>query len=50
LDRQARKKKWNQQEEKRIQQEIELQTHLNKLILEDRDRKLNALKVGRISS
>lgn len=42
--RQARKKKWNQQEEKRIQQEIELQTHLNKLILEDRDRKLNALK------
>jgi len=42
--RQARKKKWNQQEEKRIQQEIELQTHLNRLILEDRDRRLNALK------
>jgi len=40
----ARKKKWNVQEEKRIQQEIDLQTYINRLILEDRDRKLNAIK------
>ena len=40
----ARKKRWNIQEEKRIQQEIELQTHLNRLILEDRDRKISELR------
>lgn len=40
----ARKKRWNIQEEKRIQQEIELQTHLNRLILEDRDRKTAELR------
>ena len=37
----ARKKRWTIQEEKRIQQEIELQTYLNRLILEDRDRKID---------
>jgi len=40
----ARKKKWNLQEEKRIQQEIDLQAYISKLILEDRDRKMNKLK------
>ena len=40
----ARKKRWNIQEEKRIQQEIELQTMLNRLILEDKDRKITELK------
>jgi STIP1 family protein 1 len=40
----ARKKRWNIQEEKRIQQEIELQTLLNRLILEDRDRKTAELR------
>jgi STIP1 family protein 1 len=40
----ARKKRWNIQEEKRIQQEIELQTYLNRLILEDRDRKIDELR------
>merc|ERR1712112_716336 len=40
----ARKKKWNLQEEKRIQQEIEMQSYINRLILEDRDRKMDALK------
>ena len=40
----ARKKRWTIQEEKRIQQEIELQTYLNRLILEDRDRKIDDLR------
>jgi len=40
----ARKKKWNIQEEKRLQQEIDLQTYINRLILEDRDRRLSNLK------
>jgi len=42
----ARKKKWSLQEERRIQQEINLQAYLNKLILEDRDKKMNALRSG----
>lgn len=40
----ARKKKWNVQEERRVQQEIELQTYINRLILEDRDRKMEKLR------
>ena len=40
----ARKKKWNLQEERRIQQEVELQGHINRLILEDRDRKMEELR------
>jgi len=40
----ARRKKWNSQEEKRIQQEIDLQTYINRLILEDRDRRLADVK------
>jgi len=42
--RMARKKRWNLQEEKRLQQEIELQSYLNRLILEDRDRKTEDLR------
>ena len=41
----ARKKRWTIQEEKRIQQEKELQTYLNRLILEDRDAKLTILEI-----
>ena len=40
----ARKKRWNIQEEKRIQQEIELQTYLTRLVVEDRDRKIDELR------
>ena len=40
----ARKKRWNLQEEKRVQQEIELQSYLNRLILEDKDRKAEDLR------
>lgn len=34
----AKKRRWNSLEEKRIQEEIELQTYLNRLILEDKER------------
>eukprot|EP00096_Caligus_rogercresseyi_P005461 TRINITY_DN2093_c0_g1_i1.p1 TRINITY_DN2093_c0_g1~~TRINITY_DN2093_c0_g1_i1.p1 ORF type:complete len:283 (+),score=93.67 TRINITY_DN2093_c0_g1_i1:145-993(+) len=40
----ARKKRWNVLEEKRIVQEIELQTRLNKLVIEDKDRKILDLR------
>lgn len=40
----ARKKRWNIQEEKRLLQEIELQTYLTRLIVEDRDRKIDELR------
>uniref|UniRef100_A0A182PWB7 E3 ubiquitin-protein ligase CHIP n=1 Tax=Anopheles epiroticus TaxID=199890 RepID=A0A182PWB7_9DIPT len=40
----ARKKRWNIQEEKRICQEIELQTYLNRLITEDMENRLAKLK------
>ena len=40
----ARKKKFSIQEEKRIQEEIDLQSYLNRLILEDKDRKVNKLR------
>ena len=36
--RMAKKRRWNKIEEKRIQQEIELQTYINTLIEEDRER------------
>lgn len=42
--RAARKKRWNVQEERRICQEIELQTYLNKLISEDMENRLAKLK------
>jgi len=42
--RMARKKKWNIQEEKRVQEEIDLQSYLNRLILEDKDRKAAKLR------
>lgn len=41
----ARKKRWNVMEEKRICQEIELQSYLNRLIKEDVQRRLEDLKV-----
>jgi len=40
----ARKKKFAVQEEKRIQEEIDLQTYLNRLILEDKDKRINKLR------
>ncbi|XP_071965959.1 E3 ubiquitin-protein ligase CHIP-like [Antedon mediterranea] len=42
--RMAKKKRWNVLEEKRIQQEIELQSYLNELMLEDRERKIRKLE------
>ena len=42
--RMARKKKFNIQEEKRVQEEIDLQSYLNRLILEDKNRKANKLR------
>lgn len=42
--RAARKKRWNVQEEKRIAQEIELQSYLNRLILEDAERQIEKLR------
>jgi len=40
----AKKKRWNILEEKRIAQEIELQSYLNRLIREDKDRQIEAVK------
>jgi len=40
----ARKKKWMMQEEKRVQQEIELQLQLNKLVVAEKDRMIEGLK------
>lgn len=45
--RQAKRKRWNQLEEKRIQQEIELQSYLNRLIREDMERLVLSELVGR---
>lgn len=42
--RAARKKRWNIQEDRRICQEIQLQTYLNKLINEDLENRLAKLK------
>ena len=36
--RQAKKRRWSVIEEKRIQQEVQLQSYLNRLILEEKDR------------
>ena len=41
----ARKKRWNLQEEKRISQEIELQSYLNRLMREDMEKQLEKLKI-----
>ncbi|XP_060521879.1 E3 ubiquitin-protein ligase CHIP [Cylas formicarius] len=43
--RSARKKRFSMQEEKRIAQEIELQTYLNGLIEDDRHRKIEKIKM-----
>lgn len=43
--RAARKKRWNVQEERRICQEIQLQSYLNKLINEDMENRIAALKI-----
>lgn len=42
--RQAKKKRWNLFEEKRILQEIELQVYLNKLMVEDCHRRIEEIK------
>ncbi|KAJ9577176.1 hypothetical protein L9F63_006233 [Diploptera punctata] len=42
--RAARKKRWNVQEEKRIAQEIELQSYLNRLVREDTERHIERLR------
>ena len=43
--RAARKKRWNVQEEKRIAQEIELQTYINRLIREDTENQIQKLRL-----
>lgn len=43
--RSARKKRWTVQEERRICQEIELQTYLNRLIQEDMENRMAKLKI-----
>ncbi|CAG9773725.1 unnamed protein product [Ceutorhynchus assimilis] len=48
--RTARKKRFAIQEEKRISQEIELQTYLNRLIREDKERQINNLKLEEIDN
>ena len=40
----AKRKRWNSIEEKRIEQEIELQSYLNRLMLEDKLKKINLIK------
>lgn len=40
----ARKKRWNAIEEKRIREEIELQTYLNQLILADKEKQMETIK------
>ncbi|XP_022093678.1 E3 ubiquitin-protein ligase CHIP-like [Acanthaster planci] len=45
--RQAKRKRWSLMEEKRIQQEIHLQSFLNKLIVEDKERKKAELKLDK---
>ena len=40
----ARKKRWNTIEEKRIREEIELQSYLNRLIQQDKERQIQELK------
>jgi STIP1 family protein 1 len=41
--RMAKKKKWCSEEEKRIAQEVQLQTHLNNLLLEDKNRQIESV-------
>jgi STIP1 homology and U-box containing protein 1 len=41
----ARRKRWNLLEEKRITQEVELQSYLNRLIKDDFERKAEKLKL-----
>lgn len=43
--RTARKKRWNVQEERRICQEIELQSYLNKLINNDMETRISNIKL-----
>lgn len=43
--RTARKKRWNVQEERRICQEIELQSYLNKLINDDMENRISNIKL-----
>lgn len=45
--RNAKRKRWNCLEEKRIQQEILLQSYLNRLIIEDKHRRINQIKQNR---
>lgn len=41
----ARKKKWNQIEDKRIKEEIELQSYLHQLILKDREERIQKARL-----
>ena len=48
--RNAKKKRWNYLEDRRIGQELELQTYLNRLMLEDKERQISRVKVPEESS
>lgn len=47
--RAARKKRWSVQEEKRIAQEIELQSYVNRLIHKDIDEQIQGIKLLQLS-
>lgn len=48
--RNAKRRRWNFQEEKRIKQEIELQSYLNRLMQEDKEKQINSVKLNSLPS
>lgn len=48
--RNVKRRRWNFHEEKRIKQEIELQTYLNRLMIEDKEKQINKVKLNAISA
>ncbi len=45
--RQVKRTRWNKLEEKRVLQEIELQSYLERLMLEDKLRRINAISANK---
>lgn len=44
--RNAKRRRWNYLEEKRVRQEIELQSYLNKLMAQDKEKMINSVKMN----
>ena len=42
--RNAKRRRWNYIDEKRVKQEIELQNYLNRLMLEDKQKQINKIR------